>query len=67
VIPGRRNRSRSIRFSKQIHRLRDGIERAFGKKVSRAITTGCDESASSLLAMIYLAVINFWLRFFLST
>lgn len=46
------------------YRLRNGIERAFGRlKINRAIATRYDKLASSFLGMLHLASIKFWLRF----
>ncbi|MFO0293685.1 MAG: IS5 family transposase [Rhodospirillales bacterium] len=64
VIPGRRNRKQPIRYSKKLYRLRNGIERTFGRlKINRAIATSYDKLASSFLGMLHLASIKFWLRF----
>lgn len=64
VIPGRRNRKEPIRYSRELYRLRNGIERTFGRiKINRAIATRYDKLASSFLGMLHLASIKLWLKF----
>jgi len=64
VIPPRRNRKATIRWSKRLYRLRNRIERVFGHlKINRAIATRYDKLAESFLGMLYLAAFRYWCKF----
>jgi len=63
VIPSRSNRKKAIRWSKQIYKKRNVIERMIGHlKVNRAIATRYDKLASSFLDALHVATIRKCLR-----
>jgi transposase len=63
VIPGRRNRKRTIRYDKQRSRGRHPIENAFCRlKDFRRVATRYDRPAANLLSGVAIATaIAFWL------
>ena len=63
VIPGRRNRKRTIHYDKDRYRSRHLIENAFCRlKDFRRVATRYDKLAANFLAMIQLASMRLWLR-----
>jgi len=64
VIPPKSNRKVAIRYSKQLYRERNWIERVIGHlKINRAIATRYDQLADSFLGMLYIATARYWIRF----
>ncbi len=63
VIPGRRNRKRSIRYDEQRYRSRHLIENAFCRlKDFRRVHTRYDKLAANFLSAVALATaVAFWL------
>lgn len=63
VIPGRRNRKRTIRYDKQRYRERHLVENAFCRlKDFRRIATRYDKLAANFLSGVALATaVAFWL------
>lgn len=63
VIPGRRNRTRTIRYDKQRYRDRHLVENAFCRlKDFRRVATRYDKLAANFLSAVALATaIAFWL------
>jgi len=63
VIPGRRNRKRTIRYDKQRYRGRHLVENAFCRlKDFRRVATRYDKLAANFLSAVALAtVVAFWL------
>ena len=67
-IPSKTNRRWKSCFSKVLYRDRNLIERFFNKiKYFRRVATRYDKLPSAFLAMIKLASIRLWLRFYEST
>ena len=67
-IPPRSNRREDIAFSKQKYKKRNLVERCINKlKQFRHIATRYDRHATAYLAMVKLASIRLWLRFYEST
>ncbi len=67
-IPPKSNRKDPICFSPYLYRARNLVERFFCKiKHFRRIATRCDKFAENYMAMIKLASIRIWLRFYEST
>src|SRR6185312_2713607 len=67
-IPPKSNRYDGITYSKTKYKKRNLIERCFNKlKQFRHIATRYDRSALNYLAMIKIACIRLWLRFYEST
>ena len=68
LIPPRSNRYDGITYSKAKYKKRNLIERCFNKlKQFRHIATRYDRSALNYLAMIKIACVRLWLRFYKST
>ena len=64
-IPPKSNRYDGITYSKRLYKQRNLIERCFNKlKQFRHIATRYDRSALNYLAMIKIAVVRLWLRFY---
>lgn len=64
-IPPKSNRLNDIPYSKRLYRKRNLVERFFSKiKQFRRIATRYDRLADSYMAMIKLASIRLWLRFY---
>lgn len=64
-IPPRSNRYDGITYSKTKYKKRNLIERCFNKlKQFRHIATRYDRSALNYLAMIKIACVRLWLRFY---
>jgi len=64
-IPPRSNRYDGITYSKVKYKKRNLIERCFNKlKQFRHIATRYDRSALNYLAMIKIACVRLWLRFY---
>jgi len=63
VIPGRRNRKRTVRYDKQRYRARHLIENAFCRlKDFRRVATRYDKLAANFLSGVALATaLAFWL------
>jgi transposase len=63
VIPGRRNRKRTIRYDKQRYRGRHLVENAFCRlKDFRRVATRYDKLAANFLSAVALATaVAFWL------
>ncbi|PHS27626.1 MAG: IS5/IS1182 family transposase [Robiginitomaculum sp.] len=67
-IPPKRNRKNPICFSPYLYKARNLVERFFSKiKHFRRIATRYDKLAENYMAMIKLASIRIWLRFYEST
>ena len=67
-IPPKYNRKWKPCFSKRLYRERNFIERFFSKlKHFRRVATRYDKLAENFLAMIQLASMRLWLRFYEST
>jgi transposase len=67
-IPPKKNRSESFAFSAFLYRERNLVERFFNKiKHFRAIATRYEKYAENYLALVKLASIRIWLRFYEST
>jgi len=67
-IPPKRNRKTPICFSRHLYKARNLVERFFSKiKHFRRIATRYDKLAENYMAMIKLASIRIWLRFYEST
>ena len=63
VIPGRKNRKVKIIYDEALYKLRNRIERYFGKlKENKRIDTRSDKHDSSLLAFIAVAAIKIFLN-----
>jgi transposase len=64
VIPPKSNRKVAIRYSKELYRERNWIERVIGHlKINRAIATRYDQLADSFLGMLYIATARYWIKF----
>jgi len=64
-IPPRANRYDGITYSKAKYKRRNLIERCFNKlKQFRHIATRYDRSALNYLAMVKIACLRLWLRFY---
>jgi transposase len=64
VIPPKSNRKVAIRYSKQLYRERNWIERVIGHlKINRAIATRYDQLTDSFLGMLYIATARYWIKF----
>lgn len=62
VIPGRKNRKKTIIYDKTIYKLRRKIEIFFGKiKENRRVTVRYEKTDAAFLAFIALAIINIYL------
>jgi len=58
VIPGRKNRKVKILYDKTVYKLRQRIERLFGKiKENRRLTVRYEKSDAAFLAFIALAIL----------
>src|SRR6202008_1247833 len=67
-IPPRSNRYDGITYSKAKYKKRNLIERCFNKlKQFRHIATRYDRAALNYLAMVKIAIVRLWLRFYEST
>ena len=67
-IPPKSNRTSPICFSPYLYRSRNLVERFFNKiKHFRRIATRYDKLAANYMAMVKLASIRIWLRFYEST
>ncbi len=67
-IPPKSNRKNPIGFSPYLYRARNLVERFFSKiKHFRRIATRYDKLAENYMAMIKLASIRIWLRYYEST
>jgi len=67
-IPPKSNRYDGITYSKRLYKQRNLIERCFNKlKQFRHIATRYDRNALNYLAMIKIAIVRLWLRFYEST
>ncbi len=67
-IPPKSNRKNPISFSPYLYRARNLVERFFSKiKHFRRIATRYDKLAENYMAMIKLASIRIWLRYYEST
>ena len=63
VIPSKRDRKRPIPHDKEAYRLRNRIERCFGKlKQFRRIATRYDRADTHFLAFIHIACAMLWMR-----
>ena len=64
-IPPKSNRYDGITYSKRLYKQRNLIERCFNKlKQFRHIATRYDRNALNYLAMIKIAIVRLWLRFY---
>jgi transposase len=64
VMPPKSSRIKTIRYSKCLYRQRNCIECMFGHlKIDRAIATRHDQLSESFLAMLFLALARYWLKF----
>ena len=64
-IPPKSNRYDGITYSKRLYKRRNLIERCFNKlKQFRHIATRYDRNALNYLAMIKIAIVRLWLRFY---
>jgi transposase len=64
-IPPRSNRYDGITYSRRLYKRRNLIERCFNRlKQFRHIATRYDRNALNYLAMIKIAVVRLWLRFY---
>ena len=64
-IPPKSNRYDGITYSKRLYKQRNLIERCFNKlKQFRHVATRFDRNALNYLAMIKIAVVRLWLRFY---
>lgn len=64
-IPPRSNRYEGITYSKRLYKQRNLIERCFNKlKQFRHVATRFDRNPLNYLAMIKIAVVRLWLRFY---
>ena len=67
-IPNKSNRKKRYRWTKQIYRQRNLVERFFNKlKQFRRIATRYDKLGATFLAFIQLAAVRIWLRSIEST
>ena len=67
-IPPKKNRTSPIKFSPDLYRSRNLVERFFNKiKQCRRIATRYDKLAANYLAFIKLASIRLWIRAYEST
>ena len=63
IIPNRSTTKTPHAFSRDLYRLRNRVERFFGKlKQFRRIATRYEKLAANYLAMIKIATIRIWLR-----
>ena len=68
IIPDRSTANARHAFSPALYRLRNRVERFFNKlKHFRRIATRYEKLAANFLAMIKIATIRLWLRFYEST
>ena len=64
-IPPRSNRYEGVTYSRRLYKQRNLIERCFNKlKQFRHVATRFDRNALNYLAMIKIAVVRLWLRFY---
>ena len=62
VIPGRRNRKVKILYDKTVYKLRQRIERLFGRiKENRRLTVRYEKSDAAFLAFIAIAILTTYL------
>ena len=67
IIPDRRSSNALHAFSPVLYRMRNRVERFFNKlRQFRRIATRCEKLAANYLAMIKIAAIRIWLRFYKS-
>ena len=67
VIPGRQNRTQPIPVDRFAYRLRNRIERAFGRmKNARRMATRYDQTAASHLGFVQVAAIRLWTKHFVN-
>ena len=67
-IPPKSNRYDGITYSKRLYKQRNLIERCFNRlKQFRHIATRYDRNALNYLAMVKIAIVRLWLRFYEST
>ena len=65
VIPPKCNRKQQRSYDRELYKQRNRIERCFNKlKQFRHIATRYDRNALNYLAMIKIAVVRLWLRFY---
>ena len=65
VIPPKSNRKQQREYDKNLYKQRNRIERCFNKlKQFRHIATRYDRSALNYLAMVKIACLRLWLRFY---
>jgi transposase len=68
AIPPKSNRYDGITYSRRLYEQRNLIERCFNKlKQFRHIATRCDRNALNYLAMVKIAIVRLWIRFYEST
>ena len=67
-IPPKSNRYDGITYSKRLYKQRNLIEPCFNRlKQFRHIATRYDRNALNYLAMVKIAIVRLWLRFYEST
>lgn len=68
AIPGRQNRTNPVPIDRFAYRLRNRIERTFGRmKNARHMATRYDQTAASYLGFVQLTAIRLWVRHFVSS
>jgi len=64
-IPNKRNRRQRHEFSKRLYKARNRVERFFNRiKHCRQIATRFEKHAENYFAMLKLAAVRIWLRYF---
>jgi transposase len=64
VIPANPVRKEPARLDRELHRLRNRVERLVSRlKQFRAVATRYDKTAESFLAFVHLAAVRIWTRF----
>lgn len=67
VIPGRQNRTQPVAIDRFAYRLRNRIERTFGRmKNARRMATRYNQTASSYLAFVQVTAIRIWTKHFVN-
>ena len=67
VIPGRQGRKQPIPIDRFAYRLRNRIERTFGRmKNARRMATRYDQTAASYLGFVQVTAIRLWVRHFVN-
>lgn len=67
VIPGRQGRKQTVPIDRFAYRLRNRIERTFGRmKNARRMATRYDQTTASYLGFVQIVAIRLWVRHFVN-